>query len=53
MKAIFFFLIISISILPQSNPKFEEYFLDATMRIDYFHIGDAKTEMFTIDRMYK
>ncbi len=53
MKAIFFFLILSISILAQSSPKFEEYFLDETLRIDYFHIGDAKTEMITIDKMFR
>ncbi|MBK7499575.1 MAG: peptidase M64 [Ignavibacteriales bacterium] len=53
MKAFFFFFILSISILPQNNPKFEEYFLDETLRIDYFHIGDAKTEMITIDKMFR
>ena len=53
MKAIFFFFFLSISILPQNNPKFEEYFLDETLRIDYFHIGDAKTEMITIDKMFR
>jgi hypothetical protein len=53
MKAVFFFLILSISILPQSTPKFEEYFLDETLRIDYFHIGDAKTEMITIDKLFR
>jgi hypothetical protein len=52
MKALFFFLILSISILPQSNPKFEDYFLDETLRIDYFHIGNAKTEMITIDKLH-
>lgn len=53
MKALFFFLILSISILPQNNPKFEDYFLDETLRIDYFHIGDAKTEMITIDKLHR
>ncbi len=53
MKAILILLILSISILPQSNPKFEEYFLDETLRIDYFHIGDAKTEMITVDKMFR
>ena len=53
MKALFIFFILSISILPQNNPKFEEYFLDETLRIDYFHIGDAKTEMITIDKLFR
>ncbi len=53
MKALFIFLILSISILPQNSPKFEEYFVDETLRIDYFHIGDAKTEMITIDKLFR
>jgi hypothetical protein len=53
MKALLIFLILSISILPQNNPKFEEYFLNETLRIDYFHIGDAKTEMITIDKLFR
>ncbi|MDP2362885.1 MAG: peptidase M64 N-terminal domain-containing protein, partial [Ignavibacteria bacterium] len=53
MKAIFFFFILSISILSQNNPRFDEYFLDETLRIDYFHIGDAKTEMITIDKLFR
>ena len=30
---------------------FERYFLDKTMRIDYVHIGYAKEEMITLDRV--
>lgn len=33
--------------------QFDDYFTDATMRIDYFHVGNAETEDFTIDRIYK
>jgi hypothetical protein len=32
--------------------KFDDYFVDKTFRIDYFHIGDANSEMITIDRLY-
>ena len=53
MKSIFFFFVLSITILSQNNPKFEDYFVDETLRIDYFHIGDAKSEMITIDKMYQ
>jgi len=53
MKAILFFFVLSFSILPQNSPKFGEYFLDETLRIDYFHIGDAKTEMITIDKLFR
>lgn len=33
--------------------KFENYFEDHTMRIDYHHTGDAKTEIVSIDHIYK
>ncbi|MGD8778067.1 MAG: M64 family metallopeptidase [Ignavibacteria bacterium] len=33
--------------------KFEDYFEDHTMRIDYHHTGDAKTEIISIDKIYK
>jgi len=53
MKSIFFFFILSISILPQSSPRFDDYFNNETLRIDYFHIGDAKTEMITMDKLFR
>jgi len=37
----------------QKNSVFEYYFIDKTMRIDYFHIGDAKEEIVTIDQIYQ
>ena len=33
--------------------KFDDYFVDKTMRIDYFHIGDAASEMVTLDHVYR
>ena len=35
------------------DPAFDDYFVDKTMRVDYFHIGDAKEETITIDRIYE
>jgi hypothetical protein len=32
---------------------FSDYFIDETMRIDYFHIGDINQEYITIDRIYR
>ncbi|MBN2408242.1 MAG: peptidase M64 [Candidatus Aminicenantes bacterium] len=32
---------------------FDRYFVDKTMRIDYFHIGDAREETVTLDRVYE
>ena len=33
--------------------QFDDYFIDKTMRIDYYHIGDAKTEFVTLDQIYQ
>lgn len=54
MKKIFIllFLILSITTSAQ-NGNFADYFIDQTMRIDYYHIGDAKTEIVTLDQVYK
>ena len=48
-------LIILSPIILYSNEKidFDYYFIDQTMRIDYFHIGDAEEEVFTIDHIYQ
>ncbi len=35
----------------QGGIEFAKYFEDRTMRVDVFHTGDAKEEMFTIDRI--
>jgi len=48
-----FILFLPVFLLAQSNPKFEDYFMDKTMRIDYFHIGDNEEEFITIDRIYQ
>ena len=37
----------------QSDPDFNTYFSDHTMRIDYFHTGDSKQEFITIDTIYR
>ena len=47
--AIFLFMI-SIS---SAQVNFDDYFIDHTMRIDYFHIGDAKNEIITLDKIYQ
>ena len=51
-----FFLIISISTLISCNKvadsKFDEFFTHGTMRIDYFHNGDASSEEIKMDKIY-
>jgi hypothetical protein len=46
-------LVFSGALLAQSSQKFDDYFVDKTMRIDYFHAGDAKEEWVTLDQVYK
>jgi len=43
----------NINLSAQNFDKFDNFFIDKTMRIDYFHIGDAQTEIITIDQIYK
>lgn len=47
-----FFMVFPLMVTAGEGLKFENYFVDKTLRIDYFHIGDANTEMITIDRIY-
>lgn len=36
-----------------SEIKFDDYFLDETMRIDYHHTGDSELEIISIDKIYR
>lgn len=46
------FIISAVQIFAQETTIFGDYFVDKTMRIDYHHIGDAETEIITIDKIY-
>ncbi|MGD9488099.1 MAG: M64 family metallopeptidase [Calditrichaceae bacterium] len=35
-----------------SKVSFNDFFVDRTMRIDYFHIGNAVDDIITVDRIY-
>jgi hypothetical protein len=42
------------NVLPaRESVRFDDYFVDKTMRIDYFHLGDARQEWVTIDRIFQ
>jgi hypothetical protein len=47
------FLFIPGSMCAQSSFNFDDYFVDKTMRLDYFHIGDAKEEWVTVDQIFE
>lgn len=57
MKSLDIFLLVMfvfpLLLTANGNVKFDDYFIDKTMRIDYFHIGDATNEFVTIDRAYQ
>lgn len=37
----------------QNSVPFEKYFENATLRIDYNHIADSETDIFTVDKLYR
>lgn len=47
-----FMILLSTFIYSQQSVNFSDYFLDRTMRIDYYHIGNAEEEIITIDKIY-
>lgn len=49
MKLIFSIIILTYSLFPQTI--FENYFLDKTLRIDYFHTGNFETEFYSFDEL--
>jgi hypothetical protein len=50
---IIIFLFIPGSMCAQSSLNFDDYFVDKTMRLDYFHIGDSKEEWVTVDQVFE
>jgi hypothetical protein len=45
-------ILLSNSLYSQTFLRFEDHFTNETMRIDYHHTGDSKTEIFSIDKIY-
>jgi hypothetical protein len=52
-SAFIFCVTMFISTFSQDFLLFEDYFANTTLRIDYHHIGDSKSEIFTIDKIYE
>lgn len=46
-------LALAAPLLAGSPPAFDEHFLDATLRIDTFHTGNASEEVVTLDQVYQ
>ncbi len=47
-----FILFIFVSLPAQTDLRFDDYFSDKTMRIDYFHTGDSETDIISLDEIY-
>jgi hypothetical protein len=45
-------LLARVAACAQGAVRFDDTFTGTTMRIDYFHIGDASSEIVTIDQVY-
>lgn len=46
-------LFCSAAVFALSPGKFSDYFINETMRVDYFHVGNKDLEDITIDRVYR
>lgn len=53
ISAIISYILLVDITFSQSIVRFEDYFSNETMRIDYYHIGDAQMELLTIDKIYR
>lgn len=49
----FSFLMVLLSCQQKADRVFDTYFAEGTMRIDYFHTGDADSETVEIDQIYQ
>lgn len=46
-------LVVPLSVIADDGIKFDDYFVNKTMRIDYYHAGDAKSESISLDTVYQ
>ncbi|HTY57978.1 MAG TPA: M64 family metallopeptidase, partial [Bacteroidota bacterium] len=37
----------------QDSLRFQDFFIDSTLRIDYYHVGSKTEEFLTLDRLYR
>jgi hypothetical protein len=45
-------LTLAAPVLAAPPPSFDQHFVDATLRVDTYHTGDASEEIVTLDRLY-
>ncbi len=47
------FLLVVGRLMAEEQPRFDAFFVDSTLRVDYYHIGDAHDELITLDQIYR
>ena len=47
----FFFLFLSVFFMQKTEAQFSKYFDDKTLRLDYYHCGNAETEKYFFDEL--
>ena len=47
----FFLLILSVFLVQKSEAQFNKYFEDKSLRLDYYHCGNAETEKYFFDEL--
>lgn len=52
MKIIFTLLLILLQLHLTAQVNFDDYFVDASLRLDYFHTGNDSLEIYSIDELY-
>ncbi|MFI5142504.1 MAG: M64 family metallopeptidase [Thermoanaerobaculales bacterium] len=52
VAALLFAVPFAAQTVPQAA-RFDRFFVDATMRVDLFHTGNATDELYTVDRCYR
>ncbi|MEE9224861.1 MAG: M64 family metallopeptidase [Bacteroidota bacterium] len=50
---VFLLLLTCPTVFAHDRPSFDPFFLDKTMRVDYYHTGTKGQEMFALDEVYE
>jgi len=57
MKRLFVLVILAVAVTgcaqAQKGPGFDAWFVDQTLRVDYYHTGSAAEETFALDQVYE
>ncbi|MBM4167831.1 MAG: peptidase M64 [Ignavibacteria bacterium] len=46
-------VVLTLALMTRAQVKYDNHFFNKTLRIDYYHIGDAASELITLDEVYE